>query len=111
MTLDETRYRVRKLSANSFTLVGGGEVVGLGREGIVAVGQLEGVHEALAVEPQVAGKAHFQIGAGQVNRQMLPHLRKRFRCSVQQRNRRLSEHSLRAAHEPSDDRRGIGIGK
>ena len=37
VTLDETRYRVRKLSANSFTLVGGGEVVGVIPAGLPSI--------------------------------------------------------------------------
>jgi SulP family sulfate permease len=37
VTLDETRYRLRKLSANGFQLVGGGEVVGAIPEGLPSV--------------------------------------------------------------------------
>jgi SulP family sulfate permease len=37
VTLDETRYRLRKLSANGFHLVGGGEVVGAIPEGLPSV--------------------------------------------------------------------------
>jgi sulfate permease, SulP family len=37
VTLDETRYRLRKLSANSFTLVGGGEVVGVIPAGLPSI--------------------------------------------------------------------------
>jgi len=37
VTLDETRYRVRKLNANSFTLVGGGEVVGVIPAGLPSI--------------------------------------------------------------------------
>jgi SulP family sulfate permease len=37
VTLDETRYRLRKLSANGFKLVGGGEVVGAIPEGLPSV--------------------------------------------------------------------------
>ena len=44
-------------SSASITSSGGGEVVRLGREGVVAVGQLERMHQALAVEAQVAREA------------------------------------------------------
>jgi len=37
VTLDETRYRLRKLSANGFTLVGGGEVVGVIPAGLPSI--------------------------------------------------------------------------
>jgi SulP family sulfate permease len=37
LTLDETRYRVRKLSAKGFTLVGGGEVVGVIPAGLPSI--------------------------------------------------------------------------
>jgi len=37
VTLDETRYRLRKISANGFQLVGGGEVVGAIPEGLPSV--------------------------------------------------------------------------
>jgi SulP family sulfate permease len=37
VTLDETRYRLRKLTAKGFTLVGGGEVVGLIPAGLPSI--------------------------------------------------------------------------
>jgi len=37
VTLDETRYRLRKLNAKGFQLVGGGEVVGAIPEGLPSV--------------------------------------------------------------------------
>ncbi|MGB8239812.1 MAG: hypothetical protein WCE66_02105, partial [Azonexus sp.] len=37
VTLDETRYRLRKLNAKGFTLVGGGEVVGVIPAGLPSI--------------------------------------------------------------------------
>ena len=48
-------------SSASITSSGGREVVGLRRERVVAVGKLERMHEALAVEAQVAPQAARQL--------------------------------------------------
>jgi SulP family sulfate permease len=84
VTLDETRYRLRKLNANGFTLVGGGEVVGGIPEGLPSIQMptvnldafgsllsaalvisLVGFMEAISIAKAVAAKTKQRIDPNQ----------------------------------------------
>ena len=84
VTLDETRYRLRKLSANGFKLVGGGEVVGGIPEGLPSIKMpsfnldalgsllsaalvisLVGFMEAISIAKAVAAKTKQRIDPNQ----------------------------------------------